>query len=218
MVAFTGKVIGILGGMGPEATAELYLRNIRLLQAEGARYDADFPEMLIYNLPLPDMVEQQGNKKAIAALLRQAIARLRDAGADFIAIPCNTAFSYMESGEGILSIVAETRKEIARWDGKVGVLGTEATIRSRLYEGIIPDSGDQRKVTRIIMNILSGKKLRSDKDALLGIMGRLQEKGATGVVLGCTELPLLVSQKDAPIMMFDTLDVLARAVIGRWRR
>ncbi|HZX10852.1 MAG TPA: aspartate/glutamate racemase family protein, partial [Acidobacteriota bacterium] len=90
------KKIGILGGMGPEATADFYLRIIRIFQKKyGAIYDSDFPEILIINLPIPDVVENPKEEDKVREMLINAVKKLEKSGADFIAIPCNTVTYYI---------------------------------------------------------------------------------------------------------------------------
>ena len=148
-------------------------------------------------------------------MLKKAIKKLKDAGSDFIVIPCNTAFNYIDINDfdiPILSIIDETKKEIENY--KIGILATETTIKNKLYNGIFSDKSDIKKITKIIMNILSGKKLNSDKEILKSIINKLKQKGAEAIVLGCTDLPLLISQKDVNIKLFDSLEILAKATIN----
>ena len=206
------KTIGILGGMGPEATAELYLRIVRIFQQEfGAKYDNDFPEIVILNLPLPDVVETVDNEKVVREQLLYATNKLELAGVDFIAIPCNTAMLFLDQTKvsvPLISIVEETKKVIGK--RKVGILGTKATIRNQLYGGaFVPSLKSQERITKVIINILSGKKLQIDKEFLCSEIQNFLDLGADKVILGCTELPLLISTENT----FDTLEILARAVV-----
>ena len=210
------KSIGILGGMGPQATAELYMRIIRIFQdMYGAKYDDDFPEIFIYNLPLPDVVDNLQKEDLVKEMLVEGVKKLEKIGADFIAIPCNTVTKYLKEMEGsvsipIINIVEETRKKIASFE-KAGLLATKLTIRSNLYPRmIVPAEKVQNRITGIIMNILAGKLLDEDKKYLEREIGNLLEKGAERVVLGCTELPLLVKTKDT----IDTIQVLAEAIVS----
>lgn len=201
------KAIGILGGMGPEATAELYLRIVRIFQQDyGAKYDADFPEMIIVNLPIPDVVDRE--EEGVKEMLIDAVKRMQDACAKFIVIPCNTVSLFIadmkkEVRIPILNIVEETLKEVK---GRVGLIATEMTIRNKLYGEVITCD---EVVTDIILNIMAGKKTGEDRDKLLRMIEKLKGLGAEKVILGCTELPLLLTDDDC----IDTIDVLARAVV-----
>lgn len=214
--------IGILGGMGPEATADLYLRIIRLYQQRyGAAYDSDFPEMIIVNLPIPDVVEDTRKKDKVKGMLAGGVKKLEDAGADFIVIPCNTVTDYI--GEipcsvPLVDIVQETKEAVKDAHvSKIGLLGTETTIESGIYDNAKGDvltleKHDRAETTRIIMNILSGRKSGKDKEKLLGFVRKLKDRGADKVILGCTELSLLISAGEDVI---DTLDVLAESAVER---
>ncbi len=218
------KTIGILGGMGPEATAELYLRIIRIFQEEyGAKYDDDFPEIVILNLPLPDVVENPAGEKEVEKILVEGVQKLETAGADFIVIPCNTVTYFLSAMQKavaipILSILEETAKEVQKEGiGKVGIIGTEMTIGRGIYaevlggiELIVPEVKEQKATTRIIMKILAGEKDREDTFFLRRLVHQLKSLGAEKVILGCTELPLLLTENADTI---DTLEVLAKAAV-----
>lgn len=226
MIVFTGryKAIGILGGMGPEATAAFYGRLIKNFQElNSAQYDADYPEIFIYNLPLPDVVTTT-KKGDIASSLQYGIRKLENAGADFIVAPCNTVNAfYAEMAKSakipIYSIIDETARKISEVGLKtVGILGTRWTLRAGLYDKALsrygmralkPSAQDAKAVTGVIVNLLKGRKTAYDRMKLLAIIDKLAAKGAQGVVLGCTELPLLISQQDSAATIFDSLQILA---------
>lgn len=218
------KTIGILGGMGPEATAELYLRIIRIFQKEyEAKYDDDFPEIVILNLPIPDVVENPKDESTVETMLMEGARKLEIAGADFIIIPCNTVNFFLSSIEeavsiSVVNLLREVVDEIkSKKINKVALLGTEATINKNIYrpyltdvELFLPRARSQKIITRIIMNILAGKKTRKDKTILLNLIEELKQKGAEKVILGCTELPILITENQDTI---DTIDVLAKAAV-----
>ncbi len=216
------KTVGILGGMGPEATAQLYVEIIKIFQQRyGAQYDADFPEMIFLNLPLPDVVEEKGSTEQIIELLQQGVRKLEQAGADFIAVPCNTAMAFLSEMRKVVSIpfvsiVEETAKVVKRRNfTKVGIVATEMTLRSGIYtqalgKSLLEPSEEQKiQITRIIMAILAGEKNEEDRKNLQEIILDLRMGGAETVILGCTELPLLLTGDDA----IDTIKVLAEAVV-----
>lgn len=231
MVVFTkpSKAIGVLGGMGPEATAQFYKELIRECQTRyGAKYDSDFPEIIIYSLPLPDVVEGVSNRPKVLLSLKFGLRKLEKAGADFIVSPCNTIdIFYNETKEAVripfYSIVQETAKKVDSKKFKiVGIVGTEALLKSGLYDNILgecgiklvkPDRNDRKILTRVILRILKGKKLVTDKAELVRMIKRLQVRGAEGIILGCTELPLIIQQEDANVMLFDTIKILAESAV-----
>lgn len=227
MIAFIGKfkVIGILGGMGPEATAVFYARLIQQFQVRyNAMYDADYPEILICNLPLPDVVQSIGNSRQVVSALRYGLKKLESAGADFIVAPCNTICTfYPEIRESIkppfYSIIEETARQVSISGlRRIGILGTELTLNSGLYEKALgqyeiavvkPTEGEMKKVSQIILNILKGRKTAEDVSCLTAIIKRMKSSGADGVILGCTELPLLQMPKVSGLRVVDTLQILA---------
>ena len=219
------KTIGILGGMGPEATAELYLRIIRIFQQEcQAKYDNDFPEIVILNLPLPDVVENPKEERVVERMLVAGVKKLETAGAEFVAIPCNTVTYFLSAMQEavsipILSILEETVKEVQKLGiGKVGIVGTEMTISKNIYGKVLenvklitPSVAEQKAITGIIMNILAGNKCRDDQQRLEKITKDLKSQGAEKVILGCTELPLLIDGDD----FLNTTKILAKAVVKK---
>ena len=221
--------------MGPEATADLYLRIIRIFQQKfGAKYDDDFPDILIYNLPLPDVVKNSNEQDIVRDSLIYGVKQLENAGVDFIAIPCNTVTLYLKEVQEavkvpLINIVEESAKEAKKLGVKcVGIIGTQSTIKSKIYENgfakidpnitvLTANQKEQKLITPILMNILVGNKTKEDTKTLLAIIENIKQSGANRIVLGCTEIPLLIKDSDSTI---DTLDVLAKAVVResmKWR-
>ncbi|MFH0713961.1 MAG: amino acid racemase [Candidatus Micrarchaeota archaeon] len=221
------KIIGVLGGMGPESTANFYHELIIQCQKQyGAKYDEDYPEIFLYNLPIPDVVEGLETPEKTLNILVKGAKKLEAIGVDFIVMPCNTAhFFYEDIKKEIsipfLSITEETAKKVKlRNFNKVGLLATGTTVRHNIYnkdfdkeriELIVPEK--QEKVTKVIMNILAGKKLEKDKDELKQIIQNLKDKGAQAIVIGCTDIPILLKPEDINIETFDTVEVLAESTI-----
>src|SRR3989338_6670970 len=181
------KIIGVLGGMGPESTAIFYHALIQRCQKQyGAQYDQDYPEIFIYNLPIPDIVEGLEKPEETLAQLIKGAQKINTIGVDFMVMPCNTThYFYPGMAKSIkipfICIFLATAKKIrVRGYTKVGFLATETTIQYKSYdrdfekngiELILPDETDQKKLTTIIFNILAGNKLNSDKKRLKQIIG-----------------------------------------------
>ena len=227
------KTIGILGGMGPEATSDLYMRIMKFFQSKGGKYDSDFPPIFIYSLPLSDVVEDIKSEKIIISMLMDGVKKLENAGASIICIACNSVFSYIKDIQKsvsipIINIMEETAKEVNKKQYKrIGLLGTNLTIRQRLFEKAlksynikttIPTRIQRGTITKIIMRILSGKKLKSDKLKLKSIIKSMQNKSAEAIILGCTELPLILSQKDVNAKLIDTTEVITKTVTNYLRK
>jgi len=223
------RELGILGGMGPEATASLYLNIIGRCQRElGAKYNSDFPPIIINSCPVPDGRMWKGFDKAeVERTLRVNVRILEKAGVDFIAIPCNSVHRFLPVIRKavripVLSLIEETAKEVGRKDlTKVLLLATEFTISGRIYDKPLAERGitlvkpspiQQRLVQKVIIKVESGRRARSDGAVVVDIINDLRtENGVQGVIAGCTEIPLLIRQKHISIPLFDTIDILAAA-------
>lgn len=227
---FSFKKIGILGGMGPEATAQTYQEIIRIFQERfGAKYDADFPEIIIVSKPIPDVVERVENEQQTVALLNEGITQLATAGAEFAIIACNTVQRFLPELRKaaqlpILGIAEEVAKQLQF--KTVGLLATEATMNARIFENALepsgvtvvkPDKKEQTAITRIILNIMNGKKTDADKAMLLMIVDSLKLSGAEAIILGCTDLPLLITQDDVSVPLIDTTKINAEAAVNYCR-
>ncbi|MFH1253789.1 MAG: amino acid racemase [Candidatus Uhrbacteria bacterium] len=223
------KIIGVLGGMGPESTAIFYHALIQQCQKQySAQYDSDYPEIFIYNLPIPDVVEGLTKPEETLVALIGGAQKINSIGVDFMVMPCNTAHYFYPGMAKAISIpficifLATAKKIKSRGYTKVGFLSTETTVKYKSYdkdfekngiELVLPESDDKESLTKIIMNILAGRKLDSDKGVLKQIIERLKTRGAKAIVLACTDLPILLKQEDVDIEVFDTVEILAEATI-----
>ncbi len=230
------KVLGVLGGMGPLASAQFMVRLTELTPAE--RDQDHIPTVLWSDPRVPDRSRGKlgGGADPLPFLLR-GIAGLRRAGCGAIAIPCNTAhgwFTEMQAAAGcpILHIVEATAAELRRIGlagGLIGVTGTPATLDMRLYQDRLGALGwdcltpTQSEMDRLIVPAIALVKANRVADAyapLAEATQSLAQRGAAAVVLGCTEIPLGLQAGPAAslgITLVDTIDALARAAI-RWAR
>ncbi|MEA3345945.1 MAG: aspartate/glutamate racemase family protein [Chloroflexota bacterium] len=223
------KTIGIIGGMSHESTIVYYEHIHRAYQA---RYDdLDYPPILIYSVPFGDCqswTEREAWYEAGAAL-GEAARRLHDAGADFALIATNTmhiAFEAAQVGSPtpLLHIIDVTAEAILdRKLTKVGLLGTRVTMQHPFYRqrlaaqgltALVPSPESQEEVNRIIYEELTrGRIQRESKEAYLEIIDELEDRGAQGVILGCTEIPILIQQEDCELPLFDTARLHAQAAL-----
>ena len=173
------KTIGIIGGMGPEATADIYLKIIKLYQKRfGTKLDSDYPRILIDSIPIPDVINDFENKEKTLSILEQSARNLESLGVDFIIIACNTVSSFIPYLEKkisipIINIVEEVKNKILeKGYRKVGLLSTSNTFKSGVYGSLLEESGiktiyptqkSRSKINGIILNVMSGKKLKRDK-------------------------------------------------------
>jgi aspartate racemase len=217
-----------LGGMGPDATANFYLLLVRLFQKKRkAKLPSDFPEMIIESIPMPCVCKTK-SEKIVKAELARGCRLLESADADFIVIPCNTVHKYI--GEmrcsvsiPVYSIVEETIKAAKKSRiTSAAVLGADKAFQEKLYEKglseagitLIPAEEQQVVISRAASNLMKGKFLAADKRNLLKAIKALKRKGAKGIILGCTEFSLILSQKDIPLPVFDSSEILALAAFG----
>ena len=224
-------MIGVLGGMGPESTVYTYAMMIRHCQKKyGAKYDSDFPPILIYNMPIPDVVEGDDKDAELLFLLEKGMKKLTAAGADFCIIPCNTMQGFvpaLRKNTNVISIVEETLKEakesgLKRW----GILGTEMTLRKGYFqrafreaglETLEPKAEHQKEITAAIREILAGGRNAQAKQRLLSVISFMREEGAEGIVLACTDLPIVLQEAQG-VKLLDTADIIAKAAIDYYKR
>ncbi len=229
----TEKTIGVLGGMGPEATLAFYGK---IIANTPAAADQDHLRVVIDSNPkVPDRTAAilRGGPSPVAAMQRSAEALAR-AGADFIVIPCVSAHFFLEELIAritlpVVSMFDATAAEIGRHKPAirtVGLLATSGTITGGRFqerlarEGIAtlaPRADDQQRVMAAIYAIKGapGAGGREEIAAeLRAVAGRLSDQGAQGIVAGCTEIPLVLRPGDLPLPVFDTLLLLARAAIA----
>lgn len=224
------KKIGILGGMGPEASANFYYKIITYCQNEYlAVQDTDFPPIVIYSLPLHGFNESGIiNQKLVLKQLLQGISLLENAKCNFIVIPCNTVHAYINelrkrSHIPIISIVEETVKKIKQDQiNIVGLLGSETTLNLKLYQKLLnknridfltPSKKENSTITRLILEIMSGKVKDKTKKSTYSIIKKMEQQSANAIILGCTEIPLIINQSDLEIKVYDTLQILAESTV-----
>jgi aspartate racemase len=228
------KTIGIIGGMGPRATADLYMGIVGIMQRRyGARYDADFPPMLIHSVPAPEVVERLEDEAALGALLVDAARGLVAAGADLLAIACNTAhIVYPRVAAAVsvpvLDLPGEAAAAVARvGHGRVGLLATGLTLERGLYRTpcarlgltlLEPSEAQLEALTGVIMAALAGGDLSAARGVMLGLLGELAAAGADSVLLGCTDLGPVVDGLQQPLPIFDSTPILAEALVREARR
>ena len=196
------KKLGIIGGMGPLATADFYRRIVELTPAS---CDQEHIETYILSVPgIPRRVEYimgEGGEDP-GPVLRELAQKLEAMGVDVIAIPCVTAhFFYDEICEGlgvpVLSMVTETVRQLKEKKiGRVGLLGTRATIECGILqqglvkdgiEAVLPDSGEEDIISKIIFEeIKQGRE--ADREKLFWVMDRMMERGADKCLIACTDL------------------------------
>jgi aspartate racemase len=224
------KRIGILGGMSPESTVEYYQYITRTYTQRFGNYG--YPEIIIYSVSFQPYVDWPDKDRwdLVAQGLSQAAQRLEAAGADFIIIATNTMHLVLDQVQAsvhipvlsLLDVVAEAI--LAKGIKTAGLLGTKFTMEKNLYQDVlarkgitvlVPDPDDREYVNRVIYDELVAGKIRAESRAgYVEIINKLAARGAQGVILGCTEIPLLVQEADVGLPLFDTTLLHAEAALN----
>ena len=222
------KTIGILGGMGPVASMNLYKKIIYIAQKKyKAKLNYQFPPMVIYNLSLIGLNETGLVKpELVKNQLINGAKVLEKAGSDFIIIACNTVHYFYPNIQKVINIpvlnmIEETLKKVQSGNYKIaGLLATESTNNLQLYQKMFEKNDirilsvnfkQQKIINKVIYNVMSGKQGESDKIFLKKIINALIRQGAECIVLGCTELPLAIFQDDSMVKLFNSTEIIATA-------
>ena len=221
------KTIGLLGGMSWESTVPYYrIINETVKEKLGGLHSA---KLFLYSCDFEEIAQLQraGAWDEAAGRLATAARSLRAAGADFLVICTNTMHLVAdaieaEAGIPLFHIVEPTGEEIRRSGlKKVGLIATRFTMEQDFYkqrlrerhgiEALVPDEADRELVHKVIYEELCRGIVRDEsRQAYRHVMRRLVERGAEGIILGCTEISMLVTPEDAPVPVFDTTALHAR--------
>ena len=224
------KTIGLIGGMSWESTQEYYrIINEEINKCLGGLHSA---KIILYSVDFAEIEKSQhmNDWNKLTKNMIDAAKSLEKAGADFIVICTNTMHKMADDIERstnipLLHLGDATAKEIKKKNlNKVGLLGTKFTMEEGFYkkrltdksyaEVLIPDSDDREIVHKVIFKELClGKVEQKSKENYIRIIDKLIKNGAEGIVLGCTEIPLLIKQNDISVPIFDTTTIHAKAAV-----
>jgi amino-acid racemase len=224
------RLIGLIGGLSWESSAEYYriineLTQARLGGVHSARtlmYSFDFGEI--------EALQHDGEWRQATVLMIDAAQRLERGGADFIVICSNTMHRMADELAAAIRVpllhIADPTAERIRSAGiaRVGLLGTQFTMEQDFYKGrlaerfglevIIPDAADRAVVHDIIYDeLVKGEVRAASRQKYRAIIHRLAAAGAEAIILGCTEIMLLVRADDSPVPVFDTTTIHAEAAV-----
>lgn len=223
------KVVGIIGGMGPDATVDLM---VKIIRATPAKVDQEHIRILVDNNPqIPPRGEAiMGEGESPGPVMAEMASHLEKWGADFLVIACNTAHFYLPDVISavkipVLNMIEETI-EVIKKDGvnNVMLLATEATVKTKLFEKgltevginlLIPTQPYQEKVQQIINTVKAG---RFDEmgNLIEEILNHGIEHCAEALILGCTDLPVVFNLiKDPPLSLYDPTEIMAQAVVKK---
>jgi aspartate racemase len=224
------KTIGMIGGMSWESSIEYY-RIINetvkeqlgdLHSAKSLMYSVDFAEI--------EVLQREGRWQEATRAMVEAARSVEAGGADFLIICTNTMHRMADEVQQSIAIpllhIADATAEAIKAQGlqRVGLLGTRFTMEEDFYRGrlvekhalevLVPDAAEREIVHRIIYDeLVLGRIVPASKAEYLRIIGGLAEAGAEGIILGCTEIGLLVSQADSRLPLFDTTRIHALAAV-----
>jgi len=226
------KTIGLIGGMSWESSAHYYhdinegVKNALggLHSAQIAMYSVDFGPI--------EKLQHQGDWAALETIMIQAAQKVEAAGADFFLICTNTMHKLAEPVEKAVGIpllhIADATAQVLVKDGikKIGLLGTRFTMEQGFYKDrlikeygldvVIPGKEDRQRVHDIIYKELClGQINDSSKTEYLNITDRLADQGAQGVILGCTEIGMLINNGDTDIPLYDTTKIHAEKAVEK---
>jgi len=223
------KRLGILGGMGPAASAEFVNR---LVQQTPASCDQEHIPFVLWNNPqIPDRSTsmRNGDHRPLPFLL-EGIQILKNTGCDHIVIPCNSAHYWYDDlvkmGVPITHIVDSVASELINLNAEnqcIGVMGTQGTIEQGIYQNrlnqqgwtcIVPDQYEMDTYVQPAIDLIKAGKIQESQHLLMTVIYSLIDRGAKAVVLGCTELPLAIritSEDGVPIV--NSIDSLVKAAI-----
>lgn len=226
------QLIGLIGGMSWESSAQYYrLINEGVRDRVGGVASAR-TLMWSFDFARIEALQHAGDWDALAALMADAAKALERGGADFLVLCTNTMHRCAPAIEDAVAApllhIADPTAEAIQAAGlsRVGLLGTAFTMEQDFYRGrledrfglevLIPEPEDRAAVHGIIYReLVTGQVLDASRDVYRAVIQRLVARGAQGVILGCTEIMLLVSQADSPVPIFDTTTLHAMAAVDR---
>lgn len=225
---FQNKIIGILGGIGPEATGRFYLSLIDKLQkSKQIKSNLDFPQIIINSIPAPELIYEKISEKDLKPYIK-GIKELERYGSDFIVMVCNTIHLFYDQLKKETNVpIIDLREELNRVLNEKRIhsaiiIGTSCVINSGLYkykniktQDLSKD--DLEKITKAIFKFNKGinknKQAEIVKDIVIRHMKRAK---AQLIIAGCTEISLMLQGTKLPIL--DTMDVLLKATLKHLNR
>ena len=225
------RLIGVLAGMGPRSTAPFVDMLVDECQRQyGARYDIDFPPMLIYALPTPFYVDRPIDHAALEAAIGAGLRKLEDAGVAFVAMPCNSAHIYFEPLAAglrvpLLNMIDVALAALPAASNTVALLATRPTVEARIYQDAIERAGKrllvgeawQTRVDALILAIKSSADRAAANMLWRNLVADVYAAGADTLLLACTDLNAISATLDTPLALVDATRCLAEATIRTWR-
>lgn len=224
------NIIGILAGMGPRSTSpfiDLIIDECQTLYR--ARYDEDFPKIMIYSLPTPFYIDRPMDHELMKKTIIEGLKKLESTGVDFIAIPCNSAHVYFEElkksiGIPLLNIVDETIKHLPEVPQKVTLFSTSSTFDSEIYQKSIINSGHefvfennwQQKLNLLIQSIKNDKEDSKNIELWNELIEDAKSKAIKNIIVSCTDLNVVLKKTPNSLNIIDSSRCLAESVINKY--
>lgn len=224
------KTVGVIGGLGPETTAEFYLAVVFQCAQVANEHR---PAILTWNVPLPYAVEEAALTKGAQVekflpYLKDAARRLEAGGADFLVMPCNTLHRFITEIRSavkipVLSVIDAVVQFLKERNVKdIGLVATGITIESGFYQhaltaaGIkcrLPDEFQQAKLARMIYGLVTNRYANHHRHELLEVINELDLQGTRTILLACTDLQALIPHHPR-LQIFDTMQILADSTVA----
>ena len=223
--------VGVLGGMGPEATIDFMSQVVALTPADN---DQDHIPMLVdSNCAVPDRQHamKSGDRAPVSEALVEMAQRLEAAGADFLVMPCNTAHAFVGDAEAavkiplvsIIDVTVDAALEAASGSPRIGLLATDACIAADVYAAVArargltidtPDAATQERLMSLIFRVKAGDARAGVRDGMRAVAGRLIDSGVGALIAGCTEIPLVLRPADVEVPFVSSTEALAQRTVA----
>lgn len=225
------RAIGIIGGMGPEASAKFLELLIYHAQKDfNVVRNEDFPEVYLASLPVPDFIANEKREEEALDILKDRLKNMDSLPIGLYCVACNTGHLLVEdlkklTRKPFISLLEEVPKCVANKGIKrLGILATPTTIRLGLYkrplenadvELVVPNKEEVEILGKMILETIAGKNLKQNSVKVKKIADKLVSRGAEGILEGCTEIPLIFPENYS-VPVFNTLEILAMAVLRKY--
>lgn len=224
----SNKKVGIIGGVGPQATNFIYKKIIELSQSKyGAKNNDDYPYLIIESLPISDFISDKNKIEVAKKMLVKSIQSLTKAGATRLCLGSNTVHILLDELKktteikfiSMIELVA--KKCVENGFSKVGLFGTPVLLESGLYkkelekngiELILPNKEEIEISDSVIRDVLAGRKI-SKKQEYIKTLNNVFKKGAQSIILGCTELPFAINYESSGDSIISSDEILAEGIV-----
>lgn len=224
------KIIGILAGMGPKSTAPFVNLVIDECQRQyGAKYDDEFPPMMIYSLPTPFYIDRPINHELMKSTIIKGLQKLESVGVSFIAMPCNSAHIYFKDLQDsinipLLNIVEKTVNQLPNEPQRVTIFSTVSTLESGIYQNGIMGKGYkfvfknewQSELNELIQTIKTDKEKVKNIVLWKKLIEDVKREAVNSIVIACTDLNVVLEEEIPDFYIIDSSKCLAQVVVKKY--